>query len=456
MKRLLVALACIGLIASGLTTSAGAGPSPGGYSSDNIEWLTTVPFNGPTATGANFFKSGGDHYMLVTGWHNFAIYDINDPEAPALVGNPVPFGFKFENEDVATNGSIMLFSETLPQGNLHVWDIEDKSNPVEIATVEGAGDHTTTCILDCQWAYGSEGTITDLRDPSNPKLLTEKWSDDQPPMGSTHDVTEVAPGIVLTSTNPMLLLDARKDPVHPKFLALTEEYEANGLPFHSNLWPNNMKDRYVIAGDETCCGAERRLTVGPLLIHEHGIGGITQVGDRPFAAIGPRAVEDALAGVVAGAHDRREQDGVRLVLDVPDVQVAVGKGLGEQHDAPVGGDVLVLELEPERHRIADQGRGLRVVDVVDREVVPARDDHVVVAAALEEVRTGGSRPVERHGGQPLEVVGRDPTRAGARVVGRDPSRAGARTRGGGEGHPGRHQPEAGKQREEFFHAIPPV
>ncbi|MDQ3951433.1 MAG: hypothetical protein M3279_00500 [Actinomycetota bacterium] len=257
MKRLVVALACIGLIASGLITSAGAGPSPGGYSSDNIEWVDHVPFNGPTATGANFFKSGGDHYMLVTSWHNFAIYNINDPVAPELVGDPVPFGFKFENEDVATNGEIMLFSETIPLDDLHVWDIEDKSNPVEIATVVDAGDHTTTCILDCKWAYGSEGTITDLRDPSKPKLLKEKWTDGQPPVGSFHDVTEVAPGIVLTSSNPMLLLDARKDPAHPKFLALTEEYEANGLPFHSNLWPRTMKDRWVIAGGETCCGAEQ-------------------------------------------------------------------------------------------------------------------------------------------------------------------------------------------------------
>ncbi|HYP23551.1 MAG TPA: hypothetical protein VEV43_08255 [Actinomycetota bacterium] len=257
MKKFLVALACAGLVASGLSATAGAGPSPGGYSSDNVEWVTHVPFNGPTATGANFFKSGGDHYMIVTSWHNFAIYNINDPLAPELVGNPVPFGFKFENEDVSTNGKIMLFSETIPQGDLHVWDIEDKSNPVLLATVAGAGDHTTTCILKCKWAYGSEGTITDLRDPANPVLMTEKWSDNQPPMGSTHDVTEVAPGVVLTSTAPMLLLDARKNPVKPKFLALTEPYEGNGLPFHSNLWPRNMKDRWIIAGGETCCGAEQ-------------------------------------------------------------------------------------------------------------------------------------------------------------------------------------------------------
>ena len=257
MKKLVLVLACIGLVISGLTT-ASAGPSAGGYSSDNIEWVTHVPFNGPTATGANFIKEGGDHYMVVTSWHNFAIYDIKDPESPQLLSIE-QFGFKFENEDVATNGEIMLFSETIPQGNLHIFDIEDKTNPVQLATVQGAGDHTTTCILDCKYAYGSEGTITDLRNPAKPKLLKEKWTDGQPPLGSTHDLTEVAPGIVLSSTDPMLLLDARKDPVHPKFLAQTSKdgYKSNGLPFHSNLWPRNMKDRFIIAGGETCCGAEQ-------------------------------------------------------------------------------------------------------------------------------------------------------------------------------------------------------
>lgn len=257
MKKVVLALACIGLIASGLTT-ASAGPSAGGYSSDNIEWVTHVPFDGPTATGANFIKDGADQYMIVTSWHNFSIYNINDPASPQHIVSE-PFGFKFENEDVATNGEIMLFSETLPRGDLHVWDIEDKTNPVQIATVTGAGDHTTECILDCKWAYGSEGTITDLRNPAKPKLLKEKWTDGQPPVGGSHDVTEVASGIVLTSTDPMLLLDARKNPAKPTFLAQSskEGYKSIGLPFHSNLWPRNMKDRFVIAGGETCCGAEQ-------------------------------------------------------------------------------------------------------------------------------------------------------------------------------------------------------
>src|SRR3712207_8267266 len=37
-------------------------------------------------------------------------YDISDPEAPVRMST-TPFGFKFENEDVATNGEIMIFSD---------------------------------------------------------------------------------------------------------------------------------------------------------------------------------------------------------------------------------------------------------------------------------------------------------------------------------------------------------
>ncbi len=232
---------------------AGAGPSLGGISSDNVEWVDYVPFNVATASGAKII---GKH-MYVTSWHNFSIYDVSDPLAPAMIST-TPFGFKFENEDVATNGEIMLFSETIPQGNLHVYNIEDVNNPTLISTVAGAGDHTTSCIMDCKWAYGSEGTITDLRDPAKPKLMQEKWTDGHgAPIGSTHDVTEVAKGMVLTSTNPMVLLDARKDPLHPKLLAASEPHESNGLPFHSNLWPRNMKDKWILAGGETCCGAEQ-------------------------------------------------------------------------------------------------------------------------------------------------------------------------------------------------------
>jgi len=251
MKKLAVVLAVLGLMVQALPW-ASAGPGPLGYSSDNVEQIGHFPFETSSATGANFFTQGKDRYMIVTGWTSFSIYDINDPANPVLMGTPVPFGFKFENEDVSTNGKIMLFSESLPQNILHVFDIEDVSSPVKIAEVPGAGQHTTSCILDCTWAYGSSGAITDLRDPSKPKLMKEKWTDGLEAIGGYHDVTEVAPGLVISASQPMVFLDARKDPRKPKLLAVSELNEQVGeAPVHSNLWPRNGKDKFLLATGES-------------------------------------------------------------------------------------------------------------------------------------------------------------------------------------------------------------
>ena len=250
----------LGVVAAAAMTvvalpGAQAGPGPNGVTSDTVEHVAFIPFEAGSATGANFFSKGKDDYMVVTSWKDFTIYNINDPEAPEEISR-TPFGFKFENEDVATDGNIMLFSESLPGDVLHIWNIEDVTNPVEIATVQGAGNHTTSCILKCKWAYGSEGAITDLRDPANPKLMDSKWGDNAtPPNNNGHDVTEVKNGIVMTSTNPIMILDARKDPTSPKVLAVAPPtYEGF---VHSSLWPRQAKDTIAISGGETCCGGEQ-------------------------------------------------------------------------------------------------------------------------------------------------------------------------------------------------------
>jgi hypothetical protein len=250
--RKITALLAFGCLMLGLLQPAGAGPTAGGIASDNVEYVTFVPFEVGTATGA---RAVGN-YLYVTSWKTFSIYDIEDPANPTLITTE-PFGFAFENEDVGTNGKIMLFSESAPRNILHIWDVKDKANPTEIAQLTGAGDHTTDCILNCTWAYGSDGAISDLRDPANPKLMEESWGDGMPTSGG-HDVTEIAPGIVLTSTNPMMLLDARKDPVHPKLLATSETMPAF---VHSNLWPNKGKDDFAISTGETWVpGANARCT----------------------------------------------------------------------------------------------------------------------------------------------------------------------------------------------------
>ncbi|MGH2757222.1 MAG: hypothetical protein ACRDI3_05485 [Actinomycetota bacterium] len=222
---------------------AAAGPSAGGYSSDNVEWITFVPFNVSTASGAKII---GKH-MYVTSWHNFSIYDVSDPLAPEMVST-TPFGFKFENEDVDGNGSIMIFSEQLPQSSLHVWSTEDKSNPVEIAVLAGAGQHTMSCLQDCKWLYGSDGFIIDLRNPSKPVKLDNKWGDAvKVPFSSPHDVNEIGPGLVLTSSDPLLLLDTR-NPAKPKLLATSAQ---NGEFIHTSKWPRAGKDRFALSTGET-------------------------------------------------------------------------------------------------------------------------------------------------------------------------------------------------------------
>ena len=239
MRRLLAAaLAALTIIPA----TASAGPTQGGFASDNVEYAGFIPFEAGTAIGARVIGK----YMYVTSWKSFSIYDVSDPLNPVRVST-TPFGFQFENEDVDTNGKIMLFSEQLPQNRLHVWDIEDKTNPVEIAVLPGAGNHTATCILKCKYAYGSSGAVVDLRTPSKPKLIGS-WAKGK--ITGAHDVTEVAPGIVLTSSRPIQLLDARKNPAKPKVIAMGDDEAITG-GVHSNIWPRKGKDKFFMLSSES-------------------------------------------------------------------------------------------------------------------------------------------------------------------------------------------------------------
>ncbi|MGH2755893.1 MAG: LVIVD repeat-containing protein [Actinomycetota bacterium] len=245
----------VGLLALTVPLSLGtvaAGPGQHGVTSDNVEHVAFVPFEVGTATGAQVV---GD-YLYVTSWKSFSIYDVSDPLEPQLLAQE-PFGFKFENENVTTNGRIMLFAEQVPVDSLHVFDVEDKSNPTEIAVLDGAGTHTATCILDCSYSYGTydlngpEGpstgaTLVDLRDPADPKDLG-RWNE-KLPADKIHDVIEVSPGRVLTASAPLMYLDARKNPLRPKLLASGTNIEKRE---HSAVWPNRGKDRFIISSFET-------------------------------------------------------------------------------------------------------------------------------------------------------------------------------------------------------------
>lgn len=250
-----VLTAILALPAGAGTTGLAAGPSAGGISSDNVEWIKHVPFSAPSGSGGRLVGK----YFYAVDSTKLTIYDTTDPLDPQVVGflenvhEPI-----FTREDIDTNGKILLLpSYDVAPGPLDIVDVEDKTNPHVIATIPNGSEHTFSCVLDCRWAYGSEGTIIDLTDPSKPEVMPTKWGDDKPGGNNAHDVTEIRPGIVLTATPQIMLLDARKDPANPKLLAIgttpDQRFE------HTAVWPRKGKDRWVLMAGETNfkprCGA---------------------------------------------------------------------------------------------------------------------------------------------------------------------------------------------------------
>jgi hypothetical protein len=213
---------------------------PGGVTSDNVEYVANFARHSDTS-GAKLV----DGYYYVTTERDLSIYDVKDPLHPALVGSTLlafPGEPTFTEEDPDTNGRILVVSNT----DTLIYDVSDKTAPKLLGRLPGLDQHTMTCVLDCTWVYGSEGAIVDLRDPAHPKLAGA-WTDDlQPEPTSFHDVTEVSPGLLVTSSQPMLVLDARTDPQHPKVLGTAR---TPGF-LHANLWPHQGQDRFVLAGGE--------------------------------------------------------------------------------------------------------------------------------------------------------------------------------------------------------------
>lgn len=241
MKRLLLALA---LAALGLPARA---VPPPGFASPNVEWLANVPLHADAA-GARIV---GD-YLYAADSREIVIYDIHDPTLPVPVGTtPLPEVPYFAQEDLETNGKVLVIGQGRdvfnPTDLLWVFDVRDKARPLLIATLRGASSHTVSCILDCRYVYGSNGVVVDLREPATPKIVGD-WHQ-AAHVSYAHDVTEIAPGLVVSSSNPVVYLDARRDPVHPKVLA--RGYPGDDRFVHANLWPNHGSDRYLLVGGET-------------------------------------------------------------------------------------------------------------------------------------------------------------------------------------------------------------
>jgi hypothetical protein len=248
----LVVVALLGIslpAASAVPLGNGREATGGGFHTDNVEWLGNIPLTAGTA-GARIV---GKH-MYVTDTRGLTIFDISNPQSPVPTGfAPMPQTPVFVQEDLETNGKLAVLATndlTESQGVLFVYDVQNKNVPKLVGTpMRNVPDHTISCLLDCTWVYGSDGTIVDLRDPAKPVVATNKWF----PAGgfgrNAHDLTEIEPGLVMVASNPILYLDARANPLAPKLIGMG--LLPDGRYIHGVSWPRGGKDKFLLAGGET-------------------------------------------------------------------------------------------------------------------------------------------------------------------------------------------------------------
>jgi hypothetical protein len=249
MRRALALLATA-LSVVGLPAARSAPVTPG-FASANVEWLNNVPLHADSA-GARIVGK----YLYASDSRQITIYDISNPELPVPVSEtPLPEMPYFAQEDLETNGKVLVIGQGRdtfnPTDVLWVFDVTNKTLPRLVSQTQGLSSHTISCVLDCSYLYESDGTIVDLREPATPKAVGD-WRTGVKLVASGHDVTEVSPGLVVTSSNPVLYLDARRDPAHPKLLA--KGLAKDGRFIHANLWPNAGKDKFLLVGGETGTG----------------------------------------------------------------------------------------------------------------------------------------------------------------------------------------------------------
>lgn len=236
--------------------------------SGSVEYVATIDDDAGTANDAVLHED----YLYVTTWRSFSIYDVSDPLHPDRVST-THLGPSLYNEEPQTNGDILLISRDAryapvvpgaPPGTsggaLQIYDVRDKASPALLATYESTRrDHIWTCVLDCSYAYSASGTILDLREPSTPEVVGD-WSIQAPYRPERfHHVAEVAPGVIMTGSLPVYVLDARKDPTEPSVLVTTEPettVPAAGVLMPESLparvdWPGATSGRLALISMET-------------------------------------------------------------------------------------------------------------------------------------------------------------------------------------------------------------
>lgn len=255
------ALVCLSTASLAVANQTG----PDWVSSDNVEYLGSIKQDIGLTTGARVVENR----LYVTSGKNISIYDISKPETPVALGS-MKINTAWENEEVPTNGKVLAvasdfysvtascLSQMQVTGCMQFFDVRDPANIKELAAVPVA-NHTAECVLDCQWFYGSEGTIVDARGilDGKPPTVAGNWIDELKAQGvdskSCHHIREIRPGVLLTACEPFAVITVNPEDApgasatRPKVL-YTGESDAF---VHSARWPRSGRDKFALIGGET-------------------------------------------------------------------------------------------------------------------------------------------------------------------------------------------------------------
>lgn len=292
MRRLLLPAATVLLLTAGLLAPAGAAIDepvlPGvSVTSDNITHVGYLGEVGPTVSARIVTVDGQRRLYVASIARGLSIYDIDEPEAPALIG-ALPLG-GWQNEDMAVSDdgdlTVLAYGDENQYTFNYVIDTSDPAAPMLLSQTDG-GDHTAECVTPgCTWLYGSEGNIYDLSDPANPETLPKTWIQHAAEQGVDvrgypHKVVLDSAGYVITDSSPRVVFDIA-DPANPTVVtraanapgSASIQYQHNNLRPRAQDWtPRTEED----PGDE-------RLRPGEMLL----AGGETNVSPQCTGANGP-------------------------------------------------------------------------------------------------------------------------------------------------------------------------
>ena len=190
-------------------------------------------------------------YLYVTTSTTLSIYDVSNPIAPVLLAAKPSPHFIY-GELLSTQGEILLLNDGIGGGTLDIWNVEDKTNPILAGSISGVNDEHVSCLIQCTWAYGSNGSIIDLRVPQEPDLRSESWkvvsgAGD----GHVHRLDEYRPGFMATAPrggNPVFL-DVRR-PLKPKLVARARVPVLSPNMFLYTSWLTGGNDRFAMSSVE--------------------------------------------------------------------------------------------------------------------------------------------------------------------------------------------------------------